>query len=171
MTWNIEKSTAGFIFWSMWPTHRNLPKLRVFILFSQFKVSILGEIEDNHKDCPDILGSNVQPGGGLSNPVHPRFYDLQWLKHQQSINKLQLPAKNWTPCFSWITHWIFIIEHWNLLREMWILENHFPWIRYTYFWRKHYHISVATTLNWKWGFLRNPHWKSVFYPASEYQLS
>ena len=27
---------------------------------------------------------------------------------------LQLPAKNWTPCFSWITRWIFIIEHWNL---------------------------------------------------------
>ncbi len=97
------------------------------------------------------------------------------------MGQLQLPAKNWTPCFSWITCWIFIVEHWNLrqcvsidlcdisifwpfctfeyldlLRETWILENHFPWIGYTHIWRKCYHISVATTLNWKWGFLRNP---------------
>ena len=27
---------------------------------------------------------------------------------------LQLPAKNWTHCFSWITRWIFTVEHWTL---------------------------------------------------------
>ena len=46
---------------------------------------------------------------------------LKWNLHPQREYQfwecmkkdLQLPAKNWTPCFSWITHWIFIVEHWN----------------------------------------------------------
>ncbi len=75
-----------------------------------------------------------------------------------SLNIQFRTPKPLTMCFYWpMWHFIFFYLF-ALLSTLTYLERHgskgndFPWIGYTYFWRKCYHISIATTLNWKWGF-------------------
>ena len=46
-------------------------KVRFIIRFSEFDLSILGEVENNNKKKPYILGADVHPGKDLCDPQHP----------------------------------------------------------------------------------------------------
>ena len=41
------------------------------VRFSKFHISILGKVQDNNENCPDILGTNVHPCENLCDPQHP----------------------------------------------------------------------------------------------------
>ena len=60
-------------------------------------------------------------------------------------------------------------EYLDLLRSTWDSGNDFPSLPSTYSLRKCYHILFLPTLNWKWPYTRNPHWKSAFWVPIEYQ--
>lgn len=50
---------------------RQIIKIRFVIRFSKFHLSVLGEIEDNDKKEPNILGADVHPREDLCDPQHP----------------------------------------------------------------------------------------------------
>lgn len=50
---------------------RRVFEFRFFIRFSQFHVAVFGEVQDDNKHCPGVLGTNVHPGKGTGDPRFP----------------------------------------------------------------------------------------------------
>ena len=63
----------------MW---HNLPEVRFVVGFTQLHVAVLGEVEDDDEDEPDVLSPDVQPGPGTCDPQHP------WIELRASLETI-----------------------------------------------------------------------------------